>query len=657
MIRMQPKTPNFLTCPSVPELTASASDRVPQPDNVPHNRVDVPRKKYRWLITVVLLVILLALSAPAIINISRAAFALSASAVAFTRAKAHLRRLDLEAARHELSSARLSLDTVRQALHAVGVWRDLPGLGTQLRGLEDAATASVATLEAADELLAVGQTVRLSLTPLQRLSTSLPQLRLARDKLDVALELWNRIPHSELALPLRQALRPVARGLLALHSTLHQMLPLLEVAAPLAGYPDQSRILVLLQNSDELRPSGGFIGLVGKIVVEAGEIKEFAFTDVYNIDKLVTDTWTEVPPAPLAQRLGVKAWYLRDANWSPDFPTSAERALDFYARETSSTPPTVVVAFEPALFATLLRLTGPITVDSKTFTATNFFDQLQYEVERGFLQTGTLFSQRKDIVGKLGAALLERLKTLPTERWHDVIQAITQALNSKHILLYARQPELLASFDANGWTGRAKTSSGDFIWVIDANLAALKTDGVMRKSVSYELDARQPKATIAHVKLTYSNTNQHINWRYTRYRSYTRVYVPEGSVLLSSSGSMQDDVYRTGGIKLSAPVDVTRELGKTVFGAFWSIEPGQTGTLEFTYKLPLSISDQIQADVYHLDWPKQPGADTTQLTLDLKFAKQVQAAHPPEHPTKWGDARYEYQTDSLMDRAFEITWR
>ena len=36
-------------------------------------------------------------------------------------------------------------------------------------------------------------------------------------------------------------------------------------------------------------------------------------------------------------------------------------------------------------------------------------------------------------------------------------------------------------------------------------------------------------------------------------------------------------------------IDVSQEHGKTVFGSFFSVEPGETGSLTITYKLPVSV--------------------------------------------------------------------
>jgi len=637
--------------------------------------------------------IFLIVTVPAGISLVHAYTSAQAAKGSLQQARDNIKKLDIAAAKTDLTSARMDLNDAHDSLQNVGFWRDVPGVGVQIRALEDAATAGSQTLDGMHDVLNVvevvinalrgGATAAGSLTTgiaptrsfsslspaekhnlLERFSNALPDLRLARDKIDLALELWNRVPQNNLIAPLRNALRPVADMLPKLKEALDQGVPLVEVLVPAAGYPTPIHYLILLQNSDELRPGGGFIGNVGTMSLDAGNLTNLAFTDVYNIDNPASYNWHEVPPEPIAKYLGVTKWYMRDANWSPDFPTSAKTERNFFTREIHVgtgkplvNPPTAVLALEPAFFKALLHLTGPVTVDGQVFNENNFFNQIEYQVEEGFLKQGIPLAKRKDIINAIGVALLDKIKALPSSRWNEITGLVTKALNRKQIMIYSSDPNFLKILDARGWTGRAKPTTGDFVWVIDANLAALKTDGVMKKKITYKLDARNPAHPIATVTLTYTNTAKKIDWRYTRYRSYTRVYVPEGSELISSKGAMKDDRYKTGGVAVPGTVNVTKELGKTVFGAFWSIEPGHTGTLSFTYKLPPSVLANVTTTGYHLDWPKQAGADNTQLTLDLSFATTLKSAVPSEDASQFGDARYEYTTDSLLDRVFNISFK
>ncbi len=636
-------------------------------------------------------IVAIAATAPAIYSLAQAGLAAQEAKSALNRAKDKMQKMDAAGALDEVTTAREQLSDAHDALRGVGFWRDVPGIGVQIRSLEDAATAGDQVLNGVQDLLSIVQTLveafqggvsssgelTTGIAPtkpfkdlskeekrdlLQKFSNALPKLRVARDKIDLALDLWSRVPQAELYAPLRTALQPLADNLPTLKQALDESVPLVEVLVPLAGYPEKANYLFLLLNSDEMRPGGGFVGNIGTVSLDAGDISELKFTDVYNIDRPAElKGWKETPPQPIIDRLAMRNWFLRDANWSPDFPTSADKMLDFFNRETTLAlghplpdQPNAVLALEPGLFKSLLRLTGPITVDGQTFTENDFWDKIQYQVEKGYFVEGIPESQRKDIVGKIGNVMLDKLKALPASRWPEVLDIVTQALERKQIMAYSKNADVMKVLDQRGWTARAKPTNGDFLWVVDANLAAYKTDGVMDKKVKYQIDMTDPQGPTATVTLTYKNTNKVIDWRYTRYRSYTRVYVPEGRTLISSSGAMKDDRYRTGGVAVPGKVDVMKELGKTVFGAFWSIEPGQTGTLMFKYRILPKDADFIPADSYHLDWQKQPGADKTELTLDLKFGKNIKSAVPAEPQEQWGDARYEYSTDSMVDRVFDI---
>lgn len=682
--RMSTHRPNFLETSSPSASSPIPPTEISSPAKPTRRRVSV----WKWLI-ISLVVVLIVVTTPAAIAFTRAMAAIRSAQTTIAQARMQAQALDFVAAQASVVAARAALGEAHDDLQGVGFWRQVPGVGTQVRALEDVTTVGSQTLDGVSDVADIfsqvtealragvaatsGSTMNISPTRsyqdlsadekrdlLVQLTDRLPTLRVARDKVDLALELWNRIPQTELFAPLRDAIHPFATTLPVLKQTLDQSVPLLEVGLPFAGATKPMHVLIILQNANELRPAGGFLGTLGEVTIDKAALTQFEFGDVYSIDQPVATTWKEAPPDPIAKELGTASWFLRDANWSPDFPTSADRVLDFYTRERAlagradPTPPDTVIALEPGVFSALLSITGPVSVHGETFDAANFTDKLEFDVEQGFSQRGIPVDQRKAILQQLGTAIVTKLSNLPASRWPEVINAVTLALNQKQILLDSHQPEILAAEDRYGWTGRAKATNGDFLWVVDANLGALKTDAVMDKRVTYQVDAKDPAHPMATVTLNYANTNHDITWQYTRYRSYTRIYVPEGSMLVSSSGTMKDDLHNTGGVLVPGVVDVTKELGKTVFGAFWAVEPGKAGTLSFTYQLPPASVESLSRGAYHLDWPKQPGADKTRLTLDLLFGKNVVSATPPESQNKWGDARYQVGTDTSIDRTFDL---
>jgi hypothetical protein len=675
-----PESPNLLVCPAVPELpegeglvTKKAPPLPPPP----------PRKKRRVVLWVVLGLVLLVgiLAAPLVYGGVSAFVAERAFERSLQAARTAIEQGDFEQGGGYLAQADASLRDMQVGVQRTGGWKYMPWIGPRLQSLEQAASAGAATIDAMQDLITVAQTLTeagLSFAQvgpgvephrsfkdltvderraiLAKLSNSLSDLRLAREKIYLALQSWDEVDVSVFPSDIRATLEQNVGQLRELGTSLDQSISLLDVFIPLVGYPSEKKYLVLLQNPDELRPAGGFIGVIGTLRVDAGNIEEFNFGDVYSQDAPLDKRWTDEPPYPLKHWLGVPFWYVRDGNWSPDFPQSAEQVLSMYERAYAiRTGGTIsfdgVIGLEPGLFRSLLHVTGPLMVEGKTFTPENFFDLLEYDVEKGFNEKGIPVAQRKEVVSRVGDELMNKLQALPAARWPEILAVVSEALAKKDVLLYTHDPALLRRLDSHAWTGRTAGSAGDYLWVVDANVAALKTDGVMQKEIMYSVDAARSDEVLATVRLRYTNTNTSFTWRYSRYRSYTRVFVPEGSELVSAEGHMVNDKTQTGGQMVPGVVDIGRDLGKTYFGAFWAIEPGETRDLVFTYRLPPTIADQLRAGSYQLIVQKQPGTNT-RLTLGHAFGKNIQRAVPGEDLKEFGDTYY--RTSLPLDRDLEF---
>ncbi len=433
--------------------------------------------------------------------------------------------------------------------------------------------------------------------------------------------------------------------------TLEEASPLTRLLPAMLGYPKTSRYLMILQNSDELRPTGGFIGTYGIIQTKDGDFERFETHDIYHLDMPVKDKISIVPPAPLKQYLGVDKWYMRDANWSPDYPTAAQEILRFYKMENAALPKPDpindfdgVIAITPELITDLMQLTGPITVEGETYTPQNFVDLLQYKVERGYVQLGVSSWQRKEVVGEIAKLIKERLLDLPLGRWPEMINLISNNVARKNILLYSNDQALQTLIKEQGWSGEVRHDWGDYLMVVDANMAALKTDAVMDRQIEYSLEEGNDNLK-ARLVVRYSH-NGGFDWKTTRYRTYTRVYVPAGSRLINASGFSQGEVA------------VAQELGKTYFGAFLSVEPGQIGQLVFEYELPSEIlSNMRKFNNYRLTIQKQPGKHLSRLAVDLAFKNKIKSYSPANFYSTASEAsRLRANGDLTIDRSFFINF-
>ena len=409
----------------------------------------------------------------------------------------------------------------------------------------------------------------------------------------------------------------------------------LMVLSDLAGYDSAKTYLVIMQNNHELRPSGGFIGVYGILKIRDGQIVSLDIDDSYALDRLA-ESYLEVEPPVAIKKYLADKWFFRDANWSVDFPTSAEKLIWFYGEEGGLEGIDGVIAFDPDFIASLLKVVGPLEALGEEFKAENFTDKLEYEVEMNYRERGISKTERKAVVGLLAGQLIDKVKQLPALSWFKVLNQVEQNLTAKHLLIYSKDPAIQKVLVANGWAGAVKPAANDYLLVADANMVALKTDRVVDKQINYLVQENQNGELIAIVTLHYTNNGDY-DYRTSRLRSYTRIYVPEGSELIAVQGAMSNDRGENPGTE--GTVDVYQELNKTAFGAFWYINPGESKSLIFEYKLPARIKSAFtQEEVYTLFVQKQPGTTGHQFNFKLKL----------------DDLEKQLETDLAVDRSINI---
>ena len=461
-------------------------------------------------------------------------------------------------------------------------------------------------------------------TALSLLYEQSPELIGIQSNLELAKYKLDQISWKGLLYPFRNKFQGFEARLAEAKNVLDVIAPASQILPSLMGYPEENNFLFILQNKDELRPTGGFIGTYGIVRTRDGEIERFDTHDIYHMDMPVKDVVNVVPPKPLQDYLGVKKWYMRDSNWSPHWPESAEKILDFYKLENTKLAPVdqvnnfsgdfdAVIAINSDVIVNLLKVVGPIEIEGEIYDSDNFTDLLQYKVERGYVQLGIPSWHRKEVIGDIARELKKRLLSRPLSDLNPVIEKIRNSLLKKDMIVYARNPAIQSVLEENNWWGGIREVDSDYLYVVDANMAALKTDAVMTRRIDYKLE-QSSSGVFADVTLRYAHGGG-FDWRTTRYRTFTRLYVPLGSELISFSGQSEGVVSS----------DV--ELNKTVFSAFISVEPGKMGSLNFRYRLPATVARQIINGEYDLLIQRQSGAEVD-VSVDLSFNGEINDFKP-----------------------------
>ncbi len=119
---------------------------------------------------------------------------------------------------------------------------------------------------------------------------------------------------------------------------------------------EKERILVLLQNQNEPRSTGGFTGSI--IIMDFEENKiSWRFSDIYAIDRKIKES-DQLDAPEFFHGLSNKI-SLRDANFWPDFPTTAKWYRHFFDKADERVPDTII-GINLNVIEEILKITGPV---------------------------------------------------------------------------------------------------------------------------------------------------------------------------------------------------------------------------------------------------------------------------------------------------------
>ena len=370
----------------------------------------------------------------------------------------------------------------------------------------------------------------------------------------------------------------------------------------LTGFKEEKTYLLLFQNNLELRPSGGYLGNFGILKVKNGQVvsSEIHDTNIFDgFGKIKTD-----PPQPIKDYLKIDNWQMRDANWSPDFPTSAQQAEYFYNLQGGQEEFDGIIGINAAILPDLLELTGPIYLAefNKKFESKDILYQLEYEVEKGYIDRGIESGERKTVFKALVKEVLKQLSQKSFWEQKELKDLAFRELDKKNILLFFKDEEIQKVISEFNWQGAVNQSyQNDYLMIVEANLAAKKSNAFIKREVEYSVDLSGARPQ-AELKIKYIHQGGQKDWFNDDYRAYLRIYLPQGSWLLSAKGVKDETRFLD-------------ELNKTVFGNCLEIPTGQEKTIEFTYLLPEKIREESD---YQILVQKQSGIDSFPFKLILK---------------------------------------
>lgn len=626
----------------------------------PRAPMDKPQKKrFRWSFVSVPLIVLVVVVGVLAFMLMPLKDVMSQAKVVMTAAAevgAAIKNQDLEKSKIALVATRKELKILDTDFSRVRPLKSVPLLGVYLSDADHAILAGFAALDAGDNAISAlepqadllglkGQSKFVSGSADERLQTAVKTMSVLIPKVNEIAKNVETLEKEINAIdPARypekigntQIRSQLVTGKALLHESARLFVnaqPLLVNLPKLLGEPNDKRYLILFQNDKELRATGGFITAYAQFRLARGKPILEKADDIYALDNALRKKF----PAPreiLTFHKGVYDLHIRDSNLSPDFKESMTQFKTMYDTTAGREEIDGIWAVDTHVLVEALKILGPIHVYGREFSGDTDkrcdCPKAVYELEDySSRPVGYLRDARKDIIGVLLQQIMQKaLGVSPSQYWGKLFQMFLTEISQKHILAYFDDSEIQKAAESFNLAGRIMTKEEtaavldykeeegwDYLHVNNSNMAGAKAnmfvsdqmvkdmtigkDGVVTTKLTIDYDNPYPQSdcNLEHGKLCLN----------APLRNWFRVYVPRGSKLVDSRGTVSPKDGK------SEPMKATDSLGKTVFEGFTTVNPLGKARVELTYTTPMTFTQNN----YRLLWQKQPGTDGQEITIKI----------------------------------------
>ncbi len=499
----------------------------------------------------------------------------SAKASLFS-ALGELRARNLEPASGFFAAAEEQLNQARSEFGkhkiSIGAAKAVPFVATQIEAMENFIDIGSCLVQAGDRLcetaaglpgldpnappdsLSIGQMVDL----LDRFQTDLGPID---ESLSAASAMSSVMNDEWLVSPAAKAKQELDEKLDSASRDIESARELITAFAGIMGKPGDppKRYMIILQDSYELRGSGGVISTYGIL-----ECTHETF-NIVQCERAGNIPWGvnlgEAMPQPLTAFF--PELHLWDAGWWPDFPTTTA-LIDQILAANRRDKVSGYIAVDPIAIQYALEKLGPLELPeyNEEITSENLAEKILFYLEANSNSSGnkTAFLQ------SLANSFLERITSAAPAEWFVLGQALNRALAERHLLLWFQDPIVQQTFSARDWSGQMENVDSDYLMAVDCNIGGndvgYKSNFIIRPSMRLEISREPDKGLRHHVTYYFDNTQG-----LTEYYSYLRVFVPQTSLPVENGGQQ----------------DLGEELGKRVLAQDIKVPAGELVAVDFDY--------------------------------------------------------------------------
>jgi len=386
----------------------------------------------------------------------------------------------------------------------------------------------------------------------------------------------------------------------------------IEDGLSVSGFFGDKTYLLILQDNDEIRGTGGLMSAMGLVTLHNGNIAslQYYYRDSPELQALVKLDG----PDSLTQFFGVDSAKLYDSNVQYDFASFAPKMQsDFY--NVTGHKVDGVIAVDFTAVEAVMNITGPITASDGVITSRNVADRLHY-----YSETRGSEAEMSELLSTLTFDFARLIRDSSVQQKLALYTTLQTLENEGHVLIYPAQ-----GFWFRSAGGESVPTGADSISVVDTTLGTGKADFGVNRTIDYHVQLFPDGSAISTLTLTYANGCW---WDYD---VFSTALVPPGAELVAVQNATQE---------FKGPL-VTNGDGFTALSSRLLVSANGTGSVTYTYVQQNVVSASGIGYHYDLDIQKQAGINSYILNASVQLppgATMIHAENVGSNQVFTGDA-------------------
>lgn len=361
-----------------------------------------------------------------------------------------------------------------------------------------------------------------------------------------------------------------------------------EVLPGLLGVKVPTKYVVIFQNAKFARPTGGEIVAFAMVDFSGGNILKIKGYSASFADKKLTGLVD--PPLPLQKYFDQKRWFLKDANWDPDF-TAAASQIEWFLDKEMDISVDGIVAIDSEFIERILEEVGEIKLEEGIKVNAKNLDDLFLEDEDNYPN-----SEKENSLALFSESFLKKLFSTSERRQKLILAKIlSAALEDRSVQVFVHEEDasrVLSDLNLDGSIQKPDCQNcyQDLLALVEVSRGEVVGEILRQAQLTISFEEKLVKRRLF---MHFDNAGESV------YKLFLRLIVPGESgfspVVVKTEKNSE---------KINSETFALRGLKE--LGVYTEILPGQWKEIEFSWEstTELSLKDVGR---YAFSLRKQPG--------------------------------------------------